>query len=489
MKTDDLKQKGTKAFMWDFSGKFVSHGMSFIVSIILARLLEPSDFGLIAIIMVIVGIASIFSDTGLGAALIQRKKSHHIHYSSVFYFTLFVSFLLTAITYFSASYIGNFYENKALIPLVQVASLIFILNGLSSVQNIRLSKDLNYETLTKISLTSSFISGLVGISLAFLGAEIWSLIVQILTRSAMHAILIWNNTKWTPKFEFSWKALKQLWHFGFRTFIAGMLDSIFSKLDFLIIGKIYNSEVLGFFQRSKSLNNMVIEYSSSSLMAVLFPLLSNIQNDTLRFQRLIITFLGVIIFTTFFLLGNLYLVSEELIVGLYTEKWLPAVDYFKLLLLSAFGYPVSVILVNVLLSRGKSKEFLRLTIYKKIIFAINLYVGFLYGIDGYLYGLIIVTLISIFLNSIYASRELSLPLFGLLAPVLIQIPITIASVIFTNLIISTLNIESLLIVIFKIITFSITYYLLNSVFKTDALRHFKYQALKLININGNTKNV
>jgi len=362
-----LKQQGTVAFIWDFFGKIATHGMGFIVSVFLARLLEPSDFGLVAMVMVIIGIATVFTDIGLGSALIQRRRSHTTHYSSVFYFNIAIGLLLTTITYLSASWISEFYNNEQLILLTQVMSLLFIINAFTSVQSTILRKELNYKLLTKIRLISSLVSGVVGISLAFLDAGVWSLVAQALSMKIVYNIYIWIAAQWKPTLSFSWKALTQLWGFGFRMFLSGMLNAIFTRLDFIIIGKLFLPETLGFFQMAKSLNLMVVQYTSGSLTAVLFPVLSKVQNDLPRFQNIIIKSLGVISFVVFLLLGALYLISEELIVLLFTEKWLPSVEIFKILVLSGFSYPISALLVNILSSRGNSKAFLRLEIYKKLI--------------------------------------------------------------------------------------------------------------------------
>ena len=475
-----LKEQGVKAFIWDFAGKMANQGMGFVVSIFLARLLEPSDFGLIAMVMVIIGIAAVFTDVGLGGALIQRRRLHPVHYSSVFYFNVIAGLLLTLLTYFSAPWISEFYNNEALLPLAQVMSLSFVIGALSSVQSTRLRKELNYALLTKIGLISSLASGIVGISLAFWGAGVWSLVAQTLTMGIVYNILIWTAGHWRPSLEFSWKALTQLWGFGFRMFLSGMLDSIFSRLDFLIIGKLFLPATLGYFQRAKSLNGFVIQYSSGSLMAVLFPILSKVQNDLPRFQNIILKSLGIIVFVVFLLLGGLYLVSEELIVLLFSDKWLQSVAFFQILVLSGFSYPVSALMVNVLSSRGNSKAFLRLEIYKKTIAAINLTVLYLWGIETYLYGLIVTSLLAVSLNILFASREIRLPFFLFAKPVIMQMGITIMAVILTLLITKNLELSDMLMLIIKGSIFTLLYILINTVFKISSYHYFLEQIMPMI---------
>lgn len=476
----DLKSQGTKAFIWDFFGKMVTHGMGFIVSIFLARLLEPSDFGLIAMVMVIIGIASVFTDVGLGAALIQRRRVRHIHYSSVFYFNIVIGLLLTLITYISASWISEFYNNLELLPLVQVMSISFIIGALSSVQSTRLRKELNYALLTKIGLISSLVSGVIGISLAFYGAGVWSLVGQTLSMGIIYNILIWTMGYWKPTLEFSWKALTQLWGFGFRMFLSGMLDTIFTRIDFLIIGKLFPPATLGYLQRAKSLNRMVIQYSSGSLMVVLFPVLSKVQNDLPRFRNIILKSLGIISFVVFLILGGLYLISEELIVLLFSDKWLPSVNFFKILVLSGFAYPISALLVNVLSSRGNSKAFLRLEIYKKLIAFVNFLVLCYFGINAFLYGLIVQGILGVSLNILFASQEIKLPFYLFAKPILTQMSIAIITVILTLFITQNLELIDIIMLIVKGSLFTLLYVLLNYIMKTSSFKYFLEQIIPII---------
>lgn len=471
-----LKKQGFKAFIWDFFGKITTHGMSFIVSIFLTRLLEPSDFGLIAMAMVVIGIASIFTDIGLGGALIQRKNVNSIHFSSVFYFNIFIGLILTIITYFFSSEISKFYNNSQITFLIKILSILFILNSFSSIQEVILRKELKFDILTKINLISAFISGIIGIILAFLGAGLWSLVTQILTQRILYTIFIWSANNWRPKLEFSWKALRQLWGYGFRMFLSGLLDKIYSQIDTIIIGKQFQPAILGYFNRAKSLNKMIITYSSSSLVSVLFPILSKVQNDLPRFINIVIKSFGIINFITFMLIGGMYVISHEIILLLYGEKWLQSVYYFKLLILSGFAYPISALLVNVLSSRGNSKAFLRLEIYKKLIGTISLIVLCYYGIKMFLYALIIQEFINGYiLNIFYVAKEISISPFKFYKMIFTQIVIAIISVILTLLIFKNIELSVIILLIAKGILFIILYIVLNYLFKAPSYIYFMEQ--------------
>lgn len=469
---ENLKEQGAKAFFWDLAGKITMQGMGFIVSIFLARLLEPSDFGLIAIVMVIIGIAGIFSDVGLGGALVQRRRVLPVHYSSVFFFNLFVGAILAIGTYFSAPWIAGFYHNESLISLTHTLSILYLLGAFSAVQSTKLRKELNYALLTKLNLTASMIGGIVGVTMAFGGAGVWALVAQSLMQSIVYNILIWYKSQWRPKFQFSFKALFQLWAFGFRMFLSRVLDTVFTRLDTLIIGRLFEPATLGFFNRAKALDQMVINYSSGSLMSVLFPVLAKVQHDLKRFRHIIQKSLGIIVFIVFLLLGGLYLVSHELILLLFGAKWLQSVVYFKILVLSGFGYPVSALLVNVLSSRGNSKAFLRLEIYKKIVFGLNLAIGFIWGIEGYLYGLVLATFIAVYMNIVFASNEISIPKWRFIEPILLQMILTVFLVVMVVLVTKYMQYGLFPMLVIKGGLFVLLYFIVNRLLNTNVYNYF-----------------
>ena len=429
-----LRKQGLSALMWDFLGKISSQGVGFIVTVILARLLEPSDFGLVAMIMVVVGMAQVFTDIGLGGALIQKQNVTQAHYSSVFYFNILVASCLSSITFFSACVIANFFNNEKLTPLIEVISFLFILTALGSVQTIKLRKHLKYSFISKINFAAAALSGVVGVVCALYNAGVWSLVAQILTHSICNSFALWLTAGWRPSLVFSFKALNQLWSFGFRLFLSRLLESIFSRIDYLIIGKLFSADTLGFFQMAKQFNLLVIQYTSGSLMSVMFPVLSQIQNDLPRFQNVVAKTFHLLCFIVFFLLGGLYLVSEELIVFLYSEKWLPSVKYMQLLLLSAFAYPLSALLVNIFSSRGNSKLLLKLEIIKKFIHSLNLFNAIYFGIEFYLYGLIFVSLLNFMLNVHFAAKEIDLSANGFYLPFFYQLVLCVVAVLTTLLV-------------------------------------------------------
>ena len=468
----NLKQAGTKAFLWDLSGKFVLQGINFIVAIILTRLLSPSDFGQIAIVLAITGIATVFTDVGLNSSLIQRRKVHDMHYTSVFYLNIFIGFVMSVVIFLLAPMIASYYEDNNLSSLIRVACFIFILSAIGNVQTAKLSKELNHYKITQTSIISSITSGIAGISLAVSGAGVWSLAAQLLVYSFLYNILIWRASSWNPSLKFSTKAISQLWAFGSRIYLVEILETIFSKIDSLIIGKLYSTSLLGYFNRAKTLDNIIINYSSGSLISVLFPVLSKVQTDLPRFQNITIKTLNIITFIIFFLVGLFYLNAQEIVVIIFGENWSKTTDYFEILILSSFGYPINSLLVNILYGRGNAGRLLKLEILKKLIFGVNLAVAFTWGIEGYLYGLIAAIMFSVLLNSHYSAKEINLPIKTLLSPVFLQMALTIPIVIFVSLINHNSDLTVFSSLIIKTIEFSGIYFLANWIFKVSAYNHF-----------------
>ncbi|MBY7868094.1 lipopolysaccharide biosynthesis protein [Vibrio fluvialis] len=463
-----LKKNSVMSLFWDFSSKVSMHVVTLCVSILLARVLSPSDFGLVAMATVFMGIAGVFGDAGLGAALIQRKHVTQIHYSSVFYFNVTVGLTLTVSTYLFAEVVAEFYSEPELVTLVQVLSLSFVINSLSTVHRIKMRRELKFKQLAKFGFLASLLSGFLGVIISYYGGGIWGLVSIPLVNASIFNLFIWYKCSWIPSAIFSLKALSQLWGFGYRVFLATLLDSVFTRLDYIMIGKIFSAATLGFYQRAKSLDYLVVYYSSSSLVSVLFPVLSRVSGDFERFKSIVTKLYVIVVFAIFLILGGVYLTSTELILILYGEKWVQSAEYFKILALSGFSLPISSVLTNVLTSRGKSKLHLRVEITKKMILLVNLIVGFSWGVHGFLYGLIVASSINVVLSIVVTSREIKVSAFNFLCVLLIQLFLTVVCVSLVEYIFIYNSFNLINSFILKGISFIVLYFLVNALLKTTA---------------------
>ena len=434
---NNLKQKGFNAFIWDFTGQIAGQLVGFVISIILARLLSPGDFGLLAMVNVIVGISSVFMDVGLGGALIQRKEVSDEHYGTVFFFNITIGLLLATLLFSFSGSIASFYHNFTIVNIAKVMSLLFIINSFGNVIRVKLRKEFQNKIITQSQFFSAVISGTIGIILAFKGFGVWSLITQSLSNALLTNLFIFYRVSWRPKIIFKKKSLIELWQYGFRMFLSGLLDRLFTNLDSIIIGKLFSPKTLGYYFRSKSLNNIIIQYSSGSLMQVMFPLLSVIQDDKEKVRMVVTKGLNVICFMAFFFVGFFYVTGGDIILILFGEKWKPAIPMFQIVMLSAYDFPLSSLFINILSSAGNSKAFLRLEIYKKLTLALSFIFGFYFGIEGFLYALAVNSFFSVWIDIIFGAKQLNVSQFYFIKKIIPYV-ITCVSITFLLSLISNL---------------------------------------------------
>ncbi|MCX6276440.1 MAG: lipopolysaccharide biosynthesis protein [Bacteroidetes bacterium] len=403
---DNLKKKTITGLGFDLINRFSRQGINFVITVFLARILSPSDFGLVAIVNVVIIFASDMNQMGLGSAIVQKKDAKDEDYGSVFYFNMAAGILLTTVIFSIAGPVSRFYDHPELKQIMRVMSFTFIINSFCMVRVSWLRKHLKFPTITISSLVALVVGGTVGIVMAYRGYGVWCLVAQSLISALVNNLCIYFLTKWKPVLIFKWQALKNLWKYGIHMFGVNVLDTFSSQLDNLIIGKLFSPVTLGFYNRAKSLNTLVSDYSSGGLMTVFFPVLSSIQDDKERFEKVVFRFFHFVSFTSFFMSGFFYLCAKDFIVILFTAKWIPAIEYYKIMVLAGFVYPLSVVLVNIITSKGNSRVYLRLNIIKKSFLLLNFIIGFYFGIEGFLYGLVLVSFINLSLNIIFAANEM-----------------------------------------------------------------------------------
>lgn len=470
---DNLKNRGIKAFYWDFSGTLLTYISSLVFTIVLARLLQPSDFGIIAIVMISISIITILSDAGFGAALMQRRKLHHAHYSSVFLFNITIGILLTISTYYLSSIISAFFYDDRIEQIIKSLSILFLFNSLTNVHFVILRKNLKNKEITKINLISTIISGCTAIFFSYLSYGIWSLVIQVITLSVVTNLLAWRVSEWKPSLAFSFKALNQLWSYGSKIFFSSILTTFFSQVDLLIVGKIYDSSMVGYFHRAKNLTNMVTQAYAGSLMSVLFPVLAQIQNNLSRFQNIVLRSLRVISFATFLIMGSLLIISEEVIILLFTEKWEKSSLFFQVFILSGLSAPMTMLLISTLSSRGNSKSYLKIEIFKSMAITLNIIVFLIYGMNSFLYGIVVTSVLTLLVSIFYSSKEINIEIKILFKEILIYFLIFLFSLVLTAILTSFfINDDiSILQTIIKFSLYSALYIALNILFRTRAVSH------------------
>ncbi len=399
-----LKKQALSGVKWTFLQQVGTQGIGFVISILLARLLDPKEFGLIGMITVFIGIGASLMNAGLGSSLIRSKELDERDYATVFYFNLIASILIYIIIYFAAPFIAIFYNQPVLSQLIRWYAVTFIINAFGIVQTTRLTKLMDFKTLALISVPSLIIGGSVGLFMAYNGYGVWSLIGFYLTQSLVKVIQLWIYSGWKPLWVFDNKKFKKHFNFGYKITLSGLLDTIFNNVYSIVIGKFFPVAQVGFYQRANSLQMYPVGIISSILSRVTYPLFAQIQDDNVRLKSIYkrILQLNIFLLAPTLVIGGV--LAEPLFRFLFTEKWLPAVPYFQILLVAGLLYPIHAFNLNILTVKGRSDLFLRLEIIKKTLVALTIFIAIRYGVTGLLYGSVLVSVLAFLINTHYSGK-------------------------------------------------------------------------------------
>ncbi|REE27454.1 O-antigen/teichoic acid export membrane protein [Winogradskyella pacifica] len=469
----NLKQSTINAASWNFSNMLVGQVRTFIVSTILARLLMPEDFGLLGMAMVFASLTDSFVDFGFGNAVIQKQKVSRLQLSTVFWINMLMALFLGLAMYFSSPLVAAYFEMPKLEAITQLMSLTFLIKGLSTLQNALYKKELDFKTPFKIALFAGIVSGVLGIVLAYSGYGVYSLIYSQIAGWVMGTALIWCFSKWKPSFLFKISEVKDLWSFGYKYSLSIFIDSIFSRLDTLIIGKLFSAATLGLFYKAQSLNKLVVQYAFSSFSGVLFPSLSKLAHDKEKLREVLIRILHLVCFTTFLFSGLMFINAKSVIVILLTEKWLGSVPIFKILALFSFIYTIPTILNSPILSIGKSGAILKVEMYKKSLYLLAIPVAIYYGLYAYILTTVFAAIIGIVLNLGLVQKFFNYRIIDFFKLFLNYVLIFLLLVAI-DYFLGNIQINYFISVIVKSLIYVTLYVFLNSlVFKTEGFKEFK----------------
>ncbi len=453
-----LKNRSAKAFAWNIAGTFLKQGSGVIITIFLARILDPAEFGLVGMAMVFITISQVFIDVGFSSALIQSKDNTNLTYSSVFYVNFVAGMVLTAIFYFSAPFIGDFYDNPEITSLIRWLSLIFVFNSLNLVQTAIFTRELNFKVLTLRNVVSTVIGGTLGVICAFQGFGVYSLVVQQISMAIATTLLLWSSSKWKPDFEFSLFEVKKLTGFSAFVFFDQFIYTVFKQLDILFIGKVFSASILGFYSRASSLKDQVILYTSQSLVKVFYPVLSSLQDQHKEYIRVYFKVVSVVAFVSYGLTGLLYIMGSDIIIILFTEKWIPSIEIFQVLVLAVCVFPVNGMMVNAFMSKGKSKQNFYLGLFRKFITIIPLFIAYYYGIYEFTIALVMADYFLTFVNVYFTDKIVKIPYRNHLRKIFEGMVPLIFAILFFNLVeLSSIYHRILLALVFAIFHLSFGY--------------------------------
>jgi len=402
--SESLKEKTIHGMSWSMVDNLASSGISFLVGIVLARLLSPAEFGILGMIAVFIALSNSIVDSGFSNALIRKNDAKDIDYNTVFYFNLLLGIILYVVLYLSAPAISRFFREPILIPVTRVMGITMLINAFAIIQRTLLIKKIDFKTQTNISLIASIVSGVIGIGMAFAGMGVWSLVGQQISRQLLNSIFLWAFNSWRPAKEFSIQSFKELFEFGSKLLLSGLIDTVYRNIYYLIIGKFYSAVQLGQYTRADQFNTVFSSNLTSVVQRVSYPVLSSIQDDEDRLKKAYQRVIKTTMLVTFACMLGLAAVAKSLILILIGEKWLPAVAFLQIICFAGMLYPLQAINLNMLQVKGRSDLFLKLEIIKKITAILPIFLGIFYGIKVMLWGSVFTSFVSYFLNSYYSGE-------------------------------------------------------------------------------------
>ena len=392
------KSNVMSSLIWKLLEQGGAQGIQFIIQIILARLLLPKDFGMIAIVMVFISLANVFVQGGLNNALVQKKDSDSEDFSSVLFVSLAMAIVLYGIIFTSAPYISQFYADARLTSVLRVLSLVLFLGAFNSIQNAYVQKYMLFKVLFYSSLVAGIVSGTVGIILAYSGLGVWALVTQHILSQFIVSIVLWFTVKWRPVFDFSASRVKVLFSFGWKLLVSNLIHMIYMDLRTLIIGRMYSSTMLGYYNRGENFPKIIVTNLDGSLQSVMFPTFAAHQDNKKRLKEMVRRTVVTSSFLVFPAMIGLIVIAEPLVIILLTDKWLPAVPFLQIFAVSYLFLPIQTVNLQAINALGRSDLTLKLQIYKKVVGIVILLISISFGIHAIAIGAAISAFMSMLIN-------------------------------------------------------------------------------------------
>lgn len=422
---ESLKKKTVKGVAWTSLNQFLNMGLGFVIGIILARLLSPSDYGLLAMIGVFNAIAFAFLDSGFGSALVRKPNLTEDDTTTAFYFNLTAGVILFGVLWMIAPWVAVFYENPILTPLVRAEGSLLIVSAFKIVQNTQLSRALNFKAKMIIRVVASICGGITGIVAAYSGFGVWALVAMHIVDSLIGLVLLWIISPWRPRGKWSKASFRYLWGFGSKLLASALLNTIYGNIYPIVIGKFYSAADLGQYTRAGGYAAIPSHSLTAVIQQVTFPVLSQIQEDNARLGNNYRRMLRFTVFIVFPIMIGMAVLAYPLVITLVTDKWAQCVPYLQIICFSSMWYPVHAINLNLLQVKGRSDLFLRLEIIKKALVTVVIFVSVPFGIMGICCGSVFTSLACLVINTYYTGKLINV---GFLRQMMDMTPTLLASI-------------------------------------------------------------
>lgn len=450
MSEQSLKQQTVRGVGWSFLDSVLGQGITFLVGLVLANILSPDEYGLIGIITIFITVFNFIVDSGFSNALIRKNDATDTDYNTMFIVNMAVSFVLFLVMFLSAPLVANFFGRTELTALCRVMGVVVILNAFSIVQNTVLTKRLDFKTKTKASFISSISSGIIGIVMAYSGFGVWALVGQLLSRQFLYSLLLWMFVHWMPNLTFSVASFREMWGFGWKLLVSGIIDQTWTQIYQVVIAKCYTPATLGQYTRAQQFGSLFSSNLTAIIQRVSYPALSKLQDDKVLLKIGYRKVIKTTMLVTFTLMLGLSGCARSLVVVLIGEKWLECVPYLQIMILYMMLYPLHALNLNMLQVQGRSDLFLKLEIIKKAIAVGPVLLGIFINIYYMLAGSVITSCIALYLNAYYSGPFLKYGIKEQLMDVLpsLLMSLTMFAILFG---LSYLPMNSLLLLIIQII--------------------------------------
>jgi len=399
------KRKVITSLFWKLMERGGVQGINFLVQIILGRLLLPEDFGAIAIVTVFITLSNVFVQSGLNTALIQKRDSDDIDFSSVFYLSTFLAAVLYMLLFIFSPFIADYYSSPQLTNVLRVLAITLFFGAFNSIQNAYVARNMMFKLLFFSTLGSIIISGIVGIIAAYSGLGVWSLVLQQITQKLSVSIILWFTVKWRPQLKFSLSRVKVLFSFGWKLLASSLLNNLYIDIRMLIVGRLYASSMLGFYNRGEQFPKLIVTNIDGAIQSVMLPTLSNEQDNKKRVKEMVRRAIVTSSFLVFPMMVGLAVVAEPMIKIVLTDKWLPAAPFLQIFCASYALIPIHTANLQAINALGRSDVFLKLEIIKKVIGILILAISINFGIYAMAWGMVLSGAISSFINA-YPNKKL-----------------------------------------------------------------------------------
>lgn len=473
-----LKQKTISSILWSLVQRFGVMIISFCANLVLARLLTPDDYGVIGMLLIFISVSNTFIDGGFGTALIQKKEPTQEDYSTIFFWNIFISVILTSILYISSPLISEFYRLPLLSDVLKVMGTVLVINAFSVVQTNILQKKFEFKKLATINIIANIAASILAIVLALRGFGVWSLVFRYLSCSLVISIILWITTKWKPMLTFKFKSFRTLGKFGGMVLLANLVETIYTEFQGLVIGRAFSAKDLGYYTQAKRLEEIPTLGISSAVNQASFPMYARLQDNKVALSlavRKYVRALSLLVIPLYFLF---ILVAEPLITILFTEKWIESVDLFKILCLVGMIYPINTVNTNVIKSLGKGKLYFNLQLCKRVLGIALILFSVRYGLSAMMWSLVITSYIIFIVNAIFSDKLIGYSFIRQIGDAFMPFAI---SIIILCLVypISLLQINSYYNVIIQAVLFMLCYVLIMRLLKVNIVKDI-FAQIKLL---------